>query len=249
MAEHNNPNPKANRTPSAAPPAQDRFIEFWQRVYGNLAPMLGSLLVLAVGALIISGGVWGVMQIMEGRREKATDMLSQSLRIYGAELLGDKDTAPTGDEVPRFKTAKERADATLKALDDLNREWSSSEAAQRGLLVRASVLYDQERYDDAAAAYRQFLDKGPKSNALIAQAREGLGLCAEAQNKLDEALKLYSETQGDFYRDRLLLDQARIYLKKNDKKKAIEIYKEIVAKFPTSPIHDDVNNRLMALGD
>lgn len=228
-------------------------MEFWQRLIANLAPMLGSLLALAIAGLVIAVGVWGVAQYMEGRREKATDVLSQALRVYQADLLGDKETAAATDDTPRFKTAKERADATLKTLDELNREWGGSDAAVRGLLLRASVLYDQERYDEAAAAYHQFIDKGPPKShdsALLVEAREGLGLCAEAQNKLDEALKYYGEPPpGDFYRDRLLLDQARVYLKKNDKKKATELYKEILEKFPNSPIHDDVNNRLMALGD
>ena len=116
------------------------------------------------------------------------------------------------------------------------------------MLARAGVLFDLMRYDDAEGAYKEFIGQKSTAPALSALAREGLGLVNEAKNKPDAALAIYQEPQqGDFYKDRFLLDQARIYLKKGDKKKAVELYKEILVKSPLSPLKDEVNNHIAAL--
>lgn len=228
-----------------APP--DRFISFWAKLGEKLVPKLGTLLVLVIAGMVVAMVVWGGMQFAEAKREKATALLSRALRVYGADLLPEKDAPPVDEETPRFKTVKERADAALQALDKLDQEYGSSDAATRGLLLRAGIHYDQGRYEQAAAAYRAFVDKKPPSAALLATAREGLGVSVEAQGKLDEALSIYKEATVDFYKDRMAWNQARVYTKKGDKKKAAEIYKEILSKSPQTPLKDDINNRLASL--
>src|SRR5262249_52115020 len=81
-------------------------------------------------------------------------------------------------------------------------------------------------------------------------AKEGLGLCAEAQNKLDEALATYQSLepkQGDFFRDRALFNQARIYKKKGDKKRAAELYGQIISKMPQTQLKAEVRAALAPL--
>ncbi len=248
---------KYNRRKTAAgdggqnPPAQDEFVGFWQKVFNKITPHLSGFVLLLVGGVVAWFALWGVGQYTTGRKEASSETLAEAIRTYQAELLGDKETPSTLDDVVRYKTAKERADATLSTLDKLDKEYGSSDAAVRGDLARAGVLYDLARYDDAEVAYKKFLGKKPKDAALLALAREGLGLCDEARGKPDAALAIYQEgqepQQGNFYIDRFLLDQARIYAKKGDKKKAVELYKEILAKSPQSPMKDDVNNHIIAL--
>ena len=51
-----------------------------------------------------------------------------------------------------------------------------------------------------------------------------------------------------FARDRARLHQARVYIKQGNKQKAIDMYKELLAKAgASSPIRDDIQNRLAAL--
>lgn len=246
MSKPNRPRPTPV-TPGLAPP--DRFISFWSRVGDMILPLLTRLLGLAFVLLIIGAVVWGVSEINSSRHEKATALLSSALRIYQAELLTGDKTPGDSDETPRFKTAKERADATLAALDKLDQEYKSSSAAQRGVLLRAGVHYDQGRFDQAAQAYRQYLDQKPESPDQIAAAREGLGLAVEAQNKLDEALAIFKDQSGlpgDYYKDRLQWAQARVLAKKGDKKAAMDIYKDLSQK-AQPPLKDDAQNRLAAL--
>lgn len=225
----------------------DQFLSIGQRVMNLLTPHAGRLALLGAFAIVVWIAAWGFAQFAAGRREAASEVLGQALRIYQAELLGDKDSAPAADETPRFKTAKERADAALAELDRLDREYGGSDAARRGLLLRGAILFDQQRYDDAEARYRKFLAQAGKDEALSATAREGIALSEEARGKIDEAIREYQQIQGDFYRDRALAGEARLYLKKGDKRKAIELYKEALSKAPQSPLHDDLSNRLTAL--
>jgi tetratricopeptide (TPR) repeat protein len=173
------------------------------------------------------------------------------VRMYEAELVTTGEPPQTDEEnpVPRFKTEKERADATLKELDAFDQKFGRSSTADEATLFRASVYYDLGRIDDAAVAYEKFI-KGAHPSPLLSSAKEGLGLCRERQGKLDEALTLYQQLEpktGDFYRDRALWDQARVWQKKGDKKKASDRLKELVAKVPGSPLKDEAQTQIAQL--
>lgn len=251
MSKYNRPKQLTPVNPELAPP--DRFLSFWQRVGELIVPLLTRLLGLALVAAVVGAVFFGVLQLNGSRKEKATEKLAVALRIYQAELKSDAKADPAkpedSDDTPRFKTAKERAEATLAALDKLDQEYKGSDAANRGQLVRAGVLYDLARYDQAATVFRQILDQKPGSPDLLAASREGLGLTLEVQGKNDEALTVFKNLAGlpgDYYKDRMLWAQARILAKKGDKTSAAALYKEIAAK-TQSALKDEAQNRLAAL--
>ncbi len=191
------------------------------------------------------------MSWMERKSQTATEVFGHAVRVYEAELqTGDE--PPKSDEenpVPRFKTDQERADATLKELDAFDKKYSRSSVAEEATLFRAGVYYDLGRLDDAASTYEKFIKEAHPSPLLLA-AKEGLGLCKEQQGKLDEALTLYQGLEpktGEFYRDRALWDEARVWQKKGDKKKAAERLKELVAKAPSSPLKDEAQTQIAEL--
>ncbi len=247
----------SNRNKGVSPTAPpDQFVGFWQRLYERIAPFVTGGLLVLIGVVVLIIGAWAGSVWLEGRKEHATEQLGRSIRIAEAELLPavdkekDKDAEPEIEsEIPRYKTAQERNDAVLQAVGELDQKFGSTPAALRANLLRAGVLYDQAKYPDAEAAYKKFLDAKPKEPALVALAHEGVGLCAEARGDLDAALTAFQAQQiGNFYRERSLWNQARIYAKKNDKKKATEIYKDLLSKAsPQSALRDDVQNRLAAL--
>jgi predicted negative regulator of RcsB-dependent stress response len=191
---------------------------------------------------------------MDHRAQAAAEQFGKAVKIYDADLITDvaPETKDEANPTPRFKTAKERADAALAELDKLDKDWGSTDVAKESALFRAGVLYDQQRWDDASAAYEKYLKRAPKDAATTAIAREGQGLCDEARNKLDDALAKYKELESvgakDFYRDRALYASARVYIKKGDKKKAAELYKEILTKTPTTPLKDEVQTQLALVG-
>jgi hypothetical protein len=232
-------------------PKEDEFISFWARFFNAVAPYARAIGITLATAVGIWFAVWGFQGWREGKAEKAAEMFGRAVKIYDSELLGDQPPPKTEEEnaVPRFKTAKERADAAVAELDKLDKQHGGSAVAKNAVVFRAGVLYDQGKFDEAATLYNQYLASGAKDGTVVTLAREGAALCDEARGKLDDALAKYKalEPKGaknDFYRDRALFSQARVYVKKGDKKKAAELYKEVLTKVPATPLRDEIQNQL-----
>jgi predicted negative regulator of RcsB-dependent stress response len=240
---------KYTRKQKGAP--QDEFVGFWEKLAKKAEPYAMAIGITAATAAVLIAVVWGVMSWMEKKSQAATELYGRAVRIYEADLVSG-DEPPKPDEVnpvPRFKTEKERAEAALQTLDELDKKYGHAAITDEATLFRASIYFDQGRTDDAASAYEKFL-KGAHASPLVATAKEGLGIVREGQGKLDEALSLYQQIEpkvGDYYRDRALWDQARVWQKKGDKKKAVEIYKQLIADVPGSPLREDVQGKLTAL--
>lgn len=248
------PGQNPGKTPGKAAPVatapSDGFTSFWGRAYERIAPYMTSGLVVLIGLVVLLFAGWGVSTWMEGRKEHATDQLGRAMRIAEAELLTDKDKdAEPSEDTPRFKTSKERIEAALGAIDQLSKDYGSTPAALRAKLVRAGLLYDQGRFADAEALYKEFLGAGPREQPLVLLAREGVGLCAEARGDLAAALAAYQEMAKDtVLRERAMWNQARVYAKQGNKQKAIEIYKDMLGKSgPASSMKEDIQNRIAQL--
>ena len=230
---------------------QDEFVGFWEKLAKKAEPYARAIAITAVTAAVLIAVVWAISSWMEKKSQAATEAFGRAVRIYEADLI-TADEPVKSDEinpVPRFKTEQERAEATLQALDAFDKKYKKAATARQAMLFRAGVYFDLGRWDDAAAAYEKFLEDTHPS-PLIAVGREGLGLVREQQGKLDEALGLYQQIEpkvGDYYRDRALWDQARVWRKKGDKKKAAELLKQLVQKVPGSPLKDEAQTQIAEL--
>src|SRR4051812_31034043 len=173
---------------------QDEFVGFWDKLFTKIEPYARAIGITAVTAGVLIAVVWGVMSWMERKSQSATEAFGHAVRVYEAELVTTDEPAKSDEEnaVPRFKTDKERAEATLKELDEFDKKYGRSSTADEATLFRGGVYYDLGRVDDAAAAYEKFI-KGAHASPLVVAAKEGLGLCREQQGKLDEALKAYQD--------------------------------------------------------
>lgn len=234
-------------------PKEDEFVSFWHKAYQKIEPYLSRLGVVLITACVIVGVVWAYTGWHEKKQQNAAEVFGRAVKIYDAELLTGDQPPPKSDEenpVPRFKTAKERSDAALAELDKLDKDFAGTGVAQQAAVFRAGVFYDQGRFDDAANAYAKLLKGGVQDPAVEAVVREGAGLTDEARGKLDDALASYKALEslkGDFYRDRALYAEARVFVKKGDKKKARELYNEALAKVPQTPLKDDITAHLAQL--
>lgn len=230
---------------------QDEFVGFWDNLFKKAEPYARAIGITVATAGVLIAVVWGVMSWMERKSQAATEAFGRAVRIYEAELQTGDEPAKSDEEnpVPRFKTDKERAEATLAELDQFDKKYGHSPTADEAVLFRGGVNYDLGRLDAAAAAYEKFIERAYPSPLVLA-AREGLGLVEEQQGKLDDALAQYQKLEpktGDFFRDRALWDEARVWQKKGDKKKAAERLKELVAKTPASPLKDEAQTQIAEL--
>ncbi len=239
---------KYNRKQKVAK-VDDEFVSFWARAFQKVEPYLQRIGLVVVAGLVAWVGIFIAANYSSQGREKAAESFAKAARIYSADLLtADSPPPANADETPRFKTAKERAEATVKELDLLDKE-HPGKLGQSAKLFRAGVLYDLLQLDDAAKLYAE-VESAAKDTPVHALAAEGAGLCDEQRGKLDEALKRYKEMEpktGDFYRDRALYNQGRVLIKKGDKKQALEAFKEAIAKVPTTPLKDEIQTQLMLL--
>ncbi len=238
---------------------EDEFVSLGQGLLDKARTYGTPIAIAAATAVAIVGAVWAGSGYLSGKAEQATETFGRAARIYEAELITDATTPPKNEEenpIPHFKTDKERADATLAELDTLDKKFGSSEAARSAALLRAGVLFDQARYDEAEAAYKKFLEKA-SDPPLRAAAQEGIGMTLESRGKLDEALAAFKTLEtsgqgtsksGEYYHDRARIDQARVLARKGDRAKATEILKDLLGKLgPTSPLKDDVQSRIAML--
>lgn len=245
---------RKKENPATAAVQTDEFVSFWQQAFERARPYARAIGFALVGFVACVALLGGANAYFEHRAEGATEAWSQVVRIYDNDLVGEKDadkpkteeSKAEDDKVPRYKTSKERAEATLTQLDGLK-----GSAAKNARLFRAGVLYDLERYEEARSAYATAAqDTSPE---LAAVAREGIALSLEQLGKIDEAIAAYGavapkdEKASEFYRDRALLGLGRLYEKKGEKQKAIDSYKELVAKYPQSSVREDAQNRLAVL--
>ena len=238
---------KQHHTASGAP---DGFVGFWQRKWESITVYFSRGLVLLVGLVVVIVAGWAITQYLDGRKERSTEALGRALRISEAPLITEQEKdVEQSDEVPRFKTNKERQDSALKVLGDLDKDYASTPAALRATLVKASLAYDQGRYPEAESLYRRFVDAKPREQALVLLAQEGIGLCAEARADFAAAQAAYTaQAAGDLFKERSQWNLARVYAKQGNKAKAAEIYKEMLAKGdPKSSLRDDIQNRLSQL--
>ncbi len=173
---------KQHSTASTAP---DGFVGFWQRKWESIALYFSRGLVLLVGIVVLIVAGWAGSQYLDKRKEQSTEALGRAMRIAEANLITEQEKdVEQSEEVPRFKTAKERTESALKVVADLDKDFSSTPAALRAALVKASLFYDQGKYAEAEALYRRFVDAKPREQALVLLAQEGIGLCAEARGDL-----------------------------------------------------------------
>jgi predicted negative regulator of RcsB-dependent stress response len=229
----------------------DEFVSFWQKAFERTQPYLRAIGLVLASAAVGTAVIWGWAVWMERKSEGAAEAYARAARLYEADLLpaGEKQEKTDDDAVQRYGTVKERGEAVLAELDKLDKSHGSSTVAKTARLFRAGVLYDLGRWDEAAQQFEKVVNDHP-APPIGALAAEGAGLCDEQRGKLDEALARYRDMEpknGDFYRDRALYNQGRIWLKKGNKKKALEVFKEAISKVPTTPIKDELQNQIQAL--
>jgi tetratricopeptide (TPR) repeat protein len=237
----------------------DQFVSLGKRVATSFAAyaaarkrafIIGAtaLVTVIVGSIVSS-------EMTERKAAHATEALDRVQKIASAELLTGDSTPPPaeGDTTPRFKTDKERLEAALKELDGSHAADSSSPLHAEAQLVRAGLLLDLDRADEARGLYEQLLTGGKLDNRLHFLAREGLGYAYERKGNLDQAATTFAKLGEDaasiegFYKDRAGYHQARLAELRGNRPEAARLYHEVLDKNPTTSLRDEITGRLALL--
>lgn len=161
-----------------------------------------------------------------------------------------------------------------KLLDRIRDEFPFSKFAAEAELLGADLAFSQEKFEEAAAAYKTFEDQHPSHpKALYALYRRGLAQMAlsrpadrdqTATRKAAEAFQklLYASPDGEFSADakrRLAearstlasheLSVAQFYLKKKNRDAAAERLRAVVGEYPDTPQREEAAKLLLQLQD
>ena len=229
----------------------DQFVGIATRVSTTVAEFANAhtrALVIGITTLatVIVGSVI-LAQVSEGRATRASAALAHAQSVASAELT-TPNSPPKEDGLPHFATVRERSEAALKEIDGYFTS-PSVPLYPEAMIVRGGLLLDLNRADEATGVYEKLL-QGKVDDRLKFLAREGLGYSYEDKGKLPEAQKVFSklgEDSGGFYKDRALYHEARLAELRGNPSDATRIYHEVLEKFPTTSLREEVTNRLAVL--
>ena len=161
---------KQHHSASVSP---DGFIGFWQRKWETITLYFSRGLVLVIGIIVAIVGGWLISQYLDGRKERSTEKLAQAMKIAEANLISDQEKdVEQNEEVPRFKTSKERQDGVLKVLGELDKDFASTPAALRAVLqsltIKNGIIFCNRKTDVdvvAKSLSRHGFDAAPQKPA------------------------------------------------------------------------------------
>lgn len=239
------------------------------RAVEALRPHAKTLLAIAVAlvAVIVAMSIWQAMKAKKSGQ--ATAAFAQVIEASTARVEeagpqvtlnenGQPEINSAKAEVPTYAA---RAEAGLAAMSKLEAAYGGTDVARNAALVKAGLLYDAGKFDDAAASYKAFLAGGPPAE-LAARAREGVGYAIEAkalaetdakarEAGLTEAAKAFADLEpnakGSYY-GVALYHQGRIAALKGDKNGAIDFYKRSLETAPRPELAEEITSRLSLLG-
>ncbi len=127
-------------------------------------------------------------------REARGEKVAAALDAVSGRLTSATPVTPSDrnlvDTRPEFESQEKKLEAALGRFTDLTKS-KDPELRLLGLLGRAGVFYDQQKFADARTAYEDVF-KNPLSAQFLelrVRAAEGIVLCHEAEGRFDDAAK------------------------------------------------------------
>jgi tetratricopeptide (TPR) repeat protein len=230
----------------------DQFVSFWTRVAAWISAHRLKVLGGAGGLVVAGFAIWGISGLMAKKAAESSLAFARIEKIANAELLPEKGEPPKKDDgLPHFKTEESRLEAALKEVNTFLGAHGSSALKDEALLLKAKYLLALGKSSEALAIYQGQL--GGVDPHLRFIASEGLAYAQEAAGQIDAALAAFNalaeeaQKAGGFYADRALFHKARLLEKKGSGKDAETVLRDILTKTPTTPLREEINDRLAAL--
>ncbi len=201
-------------------------------------------LILGAGVLVATAAVAAVASyMMDAGREKAGGLLYKAIDAASGEVSSVP--LPNFDH-PVYKTLEEKERAVIEAAGKVRERHAGTRAAATAALLEADAHVALGEWDKAVAAYQSYLAGAPADDSLRFGGLDGLARAQEGKGDLDAAAATYEKAAAiAFFKDRAVLERARLLAKagkKDEAKKALET----IAK--ESPLEAEAQERLARLG-
>jgi hypothetical protein len=255
---------KSKSRAEAPPVGQTELASLTMRIIEAVRPHAKAIAIVSIGVVLIVAGlsIWtGLERRKAGNATKAfTDVvakLNAPVEEAGPQLdLSDPSNPQLAAKKADYKTFADRDQAALDEVSKLEGAYKGKVATD-ARIVQAGLLYDAGKYDEAIAAYKDFLTASPPPE-LGARAREGIGYALEAKALaqtdaaarnagLDEAQRAFAQIEADEkgpFMGLALYHRARIAQLKGDKAGAVSLYKQAAEKLTGSALAEEVKGRL-----
>ena len=146
---------------------------------------------------------------------KALSLLERPVVSAGSNLEGVDVSEPS------FKSETEKDTAFAAELSALREKQKGTPTAAAAALPLGQVFYRQGKYDEALAAFEEYLRGADAKDPLRTSALEGVGYAHEAKKELDQAAKAFDQMareggsdflkgMGLYHRGRILVQQGRL---------------------------------------
>lgn len=211
-----------------------------QWVQRNLVWLLG-------GLALVLGGIGAAKAMTAGSERTASEMtvkLNEAVGAYQEAVGFQKVFTATSSEalVTGYRAAKGK-------FSDFRAEYPSQEATRLAGLYEAELARRLGEHEGSIRLYETYVDAAGPNDPLVFAAIEGVGYALEGAGKLDDALAKFKllEQRQPFMRDYAQKHQARVLEAQGNRAQALEIYRELVAREPASPLKSFAEDRVRAL--
>ncbi len=205
----------------------DRFHLIIDRLHESLVQHRSEILFAFVALLVLIGLGVGVVAWMDSRERRALDMLEAIELDYNAYFEAGNDE-------------EREVDVThlITRLDELAQQRGSTKAGGLAFFYLGELYYQEERYEDAVAAYQGYLNKLPKKSPYRAWVLTNIGYSYEALSDFAAAAESFlavAQMAGNPLQDDAYLNTARVLEKQNKVGEARQYYQRLIDEFPDSP--------------
>ena len=232
----------------------DEFVSFWTKTGEVMAKRARVLITGMVMVLTVVSGIQVANYLRDNKNAERAKVTGRLLTLASAPLLPAEGEAPKyEDDVPHFKTDKERKEAAIKEADQLVAAYQGKPIGHAALMLKARYLMDLGRHADATALLEKLQNEGSLEPEMQMVAQETLAFAKEAQGQTGDALAAFEalakrgEGNRGFMQDRAMVQQARLLEKTGELEKAKAMLKSVNEKFPNSNLSEDVSERLALL--
>ena len=229
---------------------QNEFAETTARVASTLAANRDRALLIAGILVLVLVIVGGYFYWRKRTNDQAGALLGMAMSIQGSTIAPPPTVPGATQQAGTFPTEQARAEATLKALQEVAKSYPSTEAALTANFQIASEYLSLGRLQEAEQAFKSVIDKAG-SSIYGPMARLGLAETMSLAGRHDEAIKAFSDLaaqrDGALPVDGVLMQLAQACEKAGKTQDARAAFKRVVDEFPESGYAATARQRLAAL--
>lgn len=217
--------------------------EYWSKLAHYKKPLL--IGVSAFFGLFLALAL--VSHFLEGKSAKASAELSRALEVSRRGVEGSLDPAADPD-APKFKTAKEKNEEFAKQLDQVRKQFPSTEAALTATAYYGDAQFNLGNLDEAVKSYEEYLKASKGGEPMRALVLEGVGYVYEAKKDYEKALdafdRMSKEAAGEPNKARAALHRARVLELTGKKQEAAAAFQKVKDDFKEAPAAREATERL-----